>query len=132
MNLWRARISLLSVFVCSWIANGLILLSAKKTMDGSQNEQIFTLLATMHSVPIGILAGGIFADINPRKKSIPAGVAWTALLLSVLWVALVCECWVGYPSSIKAPELIDELGRRSSEVSFLIAGALAYFSTKAK
>jgi hypothetical protein len=132
MNLWRARISLLSVFMFSWIANSLILLHFRNVMESGQRDQLFAILAKIHSVPIGVLAGGIFAEISPKKKSASAGIVWTALSLSIAWVILLAESWVSYPSSdFVAANLIDELTRRSSEVSFLIAAVLAYFSAKA-
>ncbi len=77
--------------------------------------------------------GSVSRRLIRHKKSIPAGVAWTALLLSIVWVLMVAESWVPYPSSdFHAKNLIDEskVGR-SSQVSFLVAGVLAYFSTKA-
>ena len=76
--------------------------------------------------------GEYLAEINRHKKSIPAGVAWTALLLSIVWVLMVAESWVPYPSSdFHAKNLIDELKvGRSSQVSFLVAGVLAYSGQK--
>jgi hypothetical protein len=97
-------------------------------MESGERAQLFATFATIHAV----LAGGIFANIRPKKAFIRTSLVGTALLLSIAWVVLLTESWAAYPSTdYVAADLIKELSRRSAEVSFLLAGVLAYFSTKA-
>ena len=130
MTLWRARASLVAIFLVSWVANSLVLLLHRHVLESVQRQEVFATLTKIHSMPIGILVGGLFAQA--RARSVTPRITWAALILSGIWALLIAEPWVSFPSSdFLANNLIDELNARSSDMSFLLAGILGYFTAKA-
>jgi hypothetical protein len=120
--------TLLLLFLSSLIINFGLLLHFYPMMRPPDRNDLSSELLKIHSVPIAILLGGMFAHITRRGRVRPL-LAGAAIGLSILWAGFVTTSWIGFPEPISATgadSVYAYLVQRSGDVSFLIAGMLAY------
>jgi hypothetical protein len=123
---------LLVLFVVSAIINYLIYSHFEASMAVDSATTIRKEIIQIHSVLLAILIGGLFARPS-REERVRLPLAFTAIAFSVLWVLYISSTWRGYPLTVGAngPNGIgDQLTDRSTEISTLVSGILAYLCKK--
>jgi hypothetical protein len=144
MTLVRARILLVSIFLCGLILECIcvLIVYSKGAITSSDVTTLLVKMLEIYSVPLAVILGGIFA--RPAKptqvgasESAPSTAFWVSVGLALVWNALLL--WRGIVFSVAAfrPSIEDNVNFFASYVeaiskasSFLVAGALAYFFSK--
>jgi hypothetical protein len=86
----------------------------------------------VHSIPIAVLLGGMFTH-DRKRDSIPGVLSGVAIVLSISWAVCITTVWTGYGTrpdvNAVGEHSVDQyLLKLSGDVSFLIAGLLAYIA----
>lgn len=145
MTLARARILLVSIFVGGLVLQSvcILIVYAKSAISSNDVTNLLVKMLGIYSVPLAVILGGIFA--RPAKSSqagaseaAPSTAFFVSVGLALVWNALIL--WRGVSFSVAAfnPAIKDDVNLFTSYVdgiskasSFLVAGALAYFFSKA-
>jgi hypothetical protein len=116
---------LLGIYLVSAAVNFYLLQHAAGYTPSAVSDSIRAEIASVHGVFIAILVGGIFVK-RGNDTRVRALVAGLSITLSILWAAYISLSWTDYPKLISADVLLTQMGARSKEISFLVAGMLAY------
>lgn len=116
---------LLGIYLISAAINLYLLQHAAGYTPSLTGDSIRAEIASVHGVFIAILIGGIFVKRADRTR-VSALTAALSVVLSILWAAYITLSWKDYPMNINADALLIQMGARSKEGSFLVAGMLAY------
>lgn len=123
---------LIALFVTSEIINYLIWSHFEISMGAENAKSVRKLIIQVHSVLLAVLMGGLFAKPS-KEERIKLPLAVTSIGFSVIWVVYISLIWNGYPISISANGsngLIDQFTDRSTELSTVVSGVLAYLCRK--
>jgi hypothetical protein len=123
---------LLGIFLISLCVNGLILSHYRDSMSTKVWWNLAEDFLRVHSVPIAVLLGGMFTH-GRKRDSVPGVLSAVAVVLSIFWAVCIAMVWNGYGTrqdvNATGEHSVDEyLLELSGNVSFLIAGMLAYVS----
>ena len=145
MSLVRARTVLVSVFLGSLVLQVfcILIVYMKSTITSNDVTTLLVKMLEIYSVPLAVILGGIFA--RPAKASqegvietAPLTAFWLSVGLAAVWNLLLLWRGIGFSVAAFVPSIEDSVNSFSSYVdsiskasSFLVAGALAYFSSKA-
>ncbi len=134
-------VSLLAVFLVSLLFNELILWHFSSWMNQNDESKLGFEIVKVHSMPLGLLLGTIFA-VKKAGGKVSILQSFVAIIVSVTWVLLITASWHGYPQRIYAtyctvdshardcPSVESNLSNRAAEISFLTAGVFAFLLGK--
>ena len=132
---------LFAIFLLSLLLNQLILWHFSSSMEPSDEAYLSLEILKIHSMPLGLLLGAIFAK-NGLKGRVLTPLFAIGITVCVTWLVLVASSWHGYPERVKAmfcagdsrgescPSVQSRLLELTTDVSFIIAGVLAFVSGK--
>lgn len=128
----QTRFGLMAIFLGSLVLQLGAFLIIRGKMWPEDLLALVLKLFGIYSVQLGVVLGGIFAQPRATQANPPAGLAWTALVLTALWNLLLV--WRSISFSV-APQdsvgdLIKYLDTIASGSSFLVAGVIAFFFGK--
>jgi|SRR5579864_7894254 len=145
MRLRSAHAILFGIFVLAFALHVLIVILAysKSAISGADASTLILKLLAIYSVPLTVILGGIFAKETYKstnaeldKSSRPA--LYFAVIVGVLWNLLLLWRSIAFGYAVYNPAADDNVTQldsfldvTSAASSFLIAGALAFFFTKA-
>jgi hypothetical protein len=129
MKLSGVRLSLLSIFLGGLVAQMAALISLRDSIWPDELQAGLVKLLSIYSVPLSIILGALFGQWRTQKRSTQNTLAWTAILLSLLWnILLGCRSILfALASQDSISDLIRYLDAIGSASSFLVAGMLALF-----
>lgn len=132
MTMNQARFGLLGVFVLFLGVQLTAVIAVRHKMWPDDLQSLIVKLLGVYSVQLGVILGGIFAQPKGVLKAPPASLAWTAMILAILWNSLLVWRTVAFSTAQQdsASDLVKYWDTTTSASSFLIAGAFAFFFTK--
>jgi hypothetical protein len=132
MTMNQARFGLLGIFVFFLAAQLIAFLTVGQKMWPEDLQSLVVKLLGIYLVHFGVIFGGIFAQPKGPLKAPSAPLAWTAMILALLWNLLLVWRSLSFSTARQdsAADLIKYLDATSSASSFLVAGALAFFFAK--
>jgi protein-S-isoprenylcysteine O-methyltransferase Ste14 len=132
MTMNQARFGLMSIFLASLILQLGAFLAIRSKMWPEDLLNLVLKLLGIYSVQLSVVLAGIFAQPRAGLADPPAGLAWTALLLTTLWNLLLV--WRSVSFSVAAQDSVGDLIKYidtvASASSFLVAGVIAFFFGK--
>lgn len=132
MNMNRARFSLLSIFIIFLVVQLVALSVVSQKMWPEEYQALMLKVLAIYSVHLTVILGAIFAQSKTQLKGAPTELAWTAILLTLIWNLPLA--WRSVSFSIADHDSVQNLLKFydgvSSASSFLVTGALAFFFTK--
>ena len=122
----------MSIFLASLILQLGAFLAIRSKMWPEDLLNLVLKLLGIYSVQLSVVLAGIFAQPRAGLADPPAGLAWTALLLTTLWNLLLV--WRSVSFSVAAQDSVGDLIKYidtvASASSFLVAGVIAFFFGK--
>lgn len=130
MTTRRVQTALLFVFAGSFVVQVTAFFAVSLSMWPEDLRKILTTLFAVYSIPLAVIIGGLFAQPKKQSKGPVAGfLAWSAILLSIVWNSLFLWRSVSFSVAIRdsPSDVIDFMNSVSMAASFLVAGLLAFF-----
>ena|ERR1700679_936983 len=134
-TVWQSRVVLLFLIVAGLSIHEFLLIHNHWRMDELlEYEPLQWTLLQIYLIPLGVIIGGIAADLYPGTKR----VSWAALLIAagscLIWNILLVSCWHGYPNWLGTghgpADVQRNLEGTASRISVLAVGGLSYFFGK--
>ena len=129
LRLKEAAIWLSLIFVLSTAANLALLAIRAGQMSDTDSKTLFETILKIHAVPLGALFPVVFARKGKRVQ-IGISTLWIAVFVSFLWGCIVTYSWVGFPSSLQAPDVNARYLAYSTDSAWLLVAMLATFTGK--
>lgn len=138
MTTTRARVSLLAIFITSFVIQSTAVAFAfmKGNIYSSELLELILVLLQVYSVPLAIILGGIFGGSFPRRSRAmeltPSNYFWSAFMLALVWNVFLLWRSVafGFVGLGNVTEVASYLKEVSSYSVWLVAGCLAFYFSK--
>ncbi len=132
MTVNQARLSLVVVFLASLMAQATAFFNVSQYMWPEEMQALILKLLAVYSVPLGVIAGGMFAQSGMRNVKPETATAVAAILMAVAWNLLLVGRSLSFVISRQdsVADLIKYLGMVADYGSFLVVAALAYFFSR--
>jgi hypothetical protein len=128
----QARFGLFGTFLGFFCLQVFAFLEIRQHMWPQDLQTLLLKLLAVYSVPLSVILGGIFGQSRKPLTNPSPAVAWTAIVLAVLWNLLLVWRSISFTlaSVDSVSDLVEYLDAIASAGTFLVAGALAFFFTK--
>jgi hypothetical protein len=128
----QVRFGLLATFLLCLTSQLIAFFTVAHKMWPDELQSLVLKLLAIYSIHLSVILGGIFAQPSGPLEDPPLSLAWTAIVLAVLWNILLMWRSLSFSMATKdsVGDLIKYLEGIASSSSFLVTGALAFFFTK--
>jgi hypothetical protein len=128
----RVRFGLLAIFILCLSTQLIAFFAVSNKMWPDELQSLVLKILAIYSVQLSVILGGIFARPGGSVEDPSPSLSWTAILLAVLWNALLMWRSIAFSAATKdsVTDLLKYLDGISSAGSFLVTGALAFFFAK--
>lgn len=132
MKTANARAVLFTLFLGALLVQVTALFLMRHAMWPDEFQALLLKLISIYSVPLAVVAGNLLAQPRAGSESVTAALAWSAILLTLVWNLLLVARSVGFAMAKhdSVTSLISYLDSVAAASSFLIAGVLAFFFEK--
>jgi hypothetical protein len=128
----QARFGLLAIFVSCLGVQLIAFFVAGHKMWPEELQSLVVKILAVYSVHLTVILGGIFAQPKGPLENPSGSLAWTSIVLALLWNVLLIWRSVSFSMAThdSVGDLMKYLDGIASASSFLVTGALAFFFTK--
>jgi hypothetical protein len=145
VTLGKAHGILFGIFLAALVVQMVVVALAFQANAITANDAsaLIVTLFTIYAVPLGVVFGGVFAKETYKRQRATTpvsskSVVWSAVVVSVLWNLTMTWRSLRFGYAVYHPAVNDNVDQLSyfletisTTSSFLIAGALAFFFTRA-
>jgi hypothetical protein len=133
-NINRAKSTLVIILLAGMVVNfGIVTYTyLRDAIYAEDLQHLSIVILSVHSVPLGVVIGGIFGQRRSKRRQTPMLAFYTAVGLTLIWsfLLLTRTAIFGLAEQDSVSSLADYLSTVSASGSFLVGGALAYFFAK--